>query len=563
MNYYKKCVFFFIFSFCIILKSGYADTTFNAVQQQNIHQQQRQKALKSQLDTIGKDVHAEEEPKVSQSLTFIDTPSCLLIKQVLLEQDRDIARRLSVQHVANQAVGHCMSSHNIKVAVINLQNKLIASGYITSGVILPEQNVGEGQLRIKISSGKIGKLFLLKDADKYVHIANTFPTQQGKRLNLRDIEQGLENMQSIPGSEVHINLLPAAEPDTTDVAIERYQSSFWRLASWIDDSGSRASGRYQAGIAFYLDNPTSLNDLFYISATHDLHNNAAFGSRSTAVNYTAPYGYWSFNLYASKSQYHQQLSGDFSDFRYQGKDQVTSGKISRILHRGAQQKTTLSTQLIKRNAHYYVADVELELQKIDTTQLRLELAHRHYLRDAVIDSSLGFQRNVRWLGSQQTAEAQAGTASDISRIVTLDLQALVPFHIADLSLSWQPHYYQQYTADTLVSQDQISMGNRWSVRGFDGENTLTGDRGWYFSNTLNLDLSQTGNHQLYSGMDYGRVSQFNQSWGTGKAIAGAVIGIKGQQWHTGYDLFAGIPVIKPNDMLTDNLTLGMTLQWMY
>jgi len=553
---------FLIFLFYFIIGTTQATSIAGDMQQQNAHQQERQKALQSQLDTVGKDVRSEPFPGLNQPLKFVNSSSCLKIKRVLIEKGDDIPHWLPLQRIADNAIDHCMNAQNIKVTAIILQNKLIASGYITSRIDLPKQNVKNGELKIKVISGSIGRIYLQKGADKYVHISNTFPTHDENILDLRDIEQGLENMQGIPGTDVHINLIPAAEGQKTDIAIDRYQHSFWRVTSWVDDTGGKSTGRYQAGIALYLDNPTSLNDLFYISATHDLHNRSRFGSKSSSLNYTVPYGYWSFNLYASESQYHQALSGTFSDFQYRGKNRVMSGKINRVLHRGAQQKTTLSTQVIKRNANYHVADVELELQRVDITNLRFDLAHRHYIRDAVIDADLGFQRNVRGFGSQQP-QATSDIVSDSSRIITLDLQAMVPFQLAGMAMSWQPHYYQQYTPDTLITQDQLSIGNRWSVRGFDGENTLIGNNGWYLSNTINIDLPPSWNNQLYAGIDYGQVSRINQNWVPGHAITGGVLGIRVVKWQTSYDFFAGIPIEKPHEMMADNFTLGFALQWMY
>ena len=547
----------------LVTKSAFPANPVANIQQQNANQQEQQKALQSQLDTTGKDVRSEPAPDIIKGQKYLDEPDCLKIKDVQLDKDGAVPHWLPLQRIANQAVGHCMNASNIKTIAITLQNKLIASGYITSRTELPEQNVKDGDLKIKVVSGLIGNIFLQDGSDKYVHVTNTFPTHKGKILDLRDLEQGLENMQGIPTTDVHINLLPSSEEGKSDVAIDRSQQSFWRVAGWADDSGSRSTGRYQAGLALYLDNPTSLNDLFYISASHDLQDSHTKGNKSTSLNYTVPFGYWSFNVYASENKYHQALVGDYSNYQYRGNNKVVIGKVSRVVHRGAQQKTTFSTQVIKRDAHYHIGDTEMELQRLDLTNLRFDLAHRHYLRNSVVDADLSFQRNVRWFGSKETASSKYGEASDISRIVTLDLQAQVPFELAGLAMSWQPRYYQQYSPDQLITQDQFNIGNRWTVRGFNGENTLMGDRGWYFSNTINIDMPQSWNNQLYVGVDYGRVSHINQEWVTGKSISGGTIGFRGMKWKTGYDVFAGAPISKPKGLVTDHLTLGFTLQWMY
>ena len=441
MFFYSRRLVLVICSLFFLPVVGHSDNNLNNLQQQSHHQQDRQQALQKQLSATGKDVLSDADQPIqkNQSLQFVDddVASCTKIKEVILEKDSDMPRWSLLQRLANKSIGHCMNPHNIKAIAIILQNKLIAAGYITSRSDLPAQNVSNGTLRIKFISGRMGHLFFHEDAKKNVSLSSAFPTKNGKILNLRDIEQGMENMQSLPDTAVHINLIPSQEAGKTDVEIERQQNSFWHLAGWIDNSGSKSTGRYQGGMALYLSNPLHLNDLLYLSATHDLHRTAKFGSKSSAISYSVPYGYWSLNLFASESKYHQPLGGEFSAFQYRGQDRFLSGTISRVLHRGAQQKTTFSTQIIRRNTRYHVADVELELQKMDSTLLRFDLAHRHYVRDSVLDADLGFQRNVHWFGGKKTAAEEFGLASELSRIITLDLQATVPFSFAGLSMSWQ------------------------------------------------------------------------------------------------------------------------------
>ncbi|MCZ5035288.1 hypothetical protein O5967_11185 [Escherichia coli] len=49
----------------------------------------------------------------------------------------------------------------------------------------------------------------------------------------------------------------------------------------LDDSGTRSTGRYLGGITFSLDNPFSLSDLLYVSATHNFPHYGGKGSKTT------------------------------------------------------------------------------------------------------------------------------------------------------------------------------------------------------------------------------------------------------------------------------------------
>ncbi|WP_180297458.1 ShlB/FhaC/HecB family hemolysin secretion/activation protein, partial [Snodgrassella alvi] len=107
-----------------------------------------------------------------------------------------------------------------------------------------------------------------------------------------------------------------------------------------------------------------------------------------------------------------------------------------------------------------------------------------------------------------------------------------------------------------------SIGGRYTVRGFDGEVTLMGERGWYWNN--NLSWQYLGTHQVYLGLDVGHVAGPATEMQLGKTLAGAVIGFKGQmkaggQWY--YDIFAGKPIYKPQYFRTANTTVGFSLNY--
>ncbi|MDO6928851.1 ShlB/FhaC/HecB family hemolysin secretion/activation protein, partial [Acinetobacter baumannii] len=59
----------------------------------------------------------------------------------------------------------------------------------------------------------------------------------------------------------------------SDIQIARSLAKKWQLGAWLDDAGSKASGRYQAGGALYLYDLTTLNDVLYLSGGGDIEFN--------------------------------------------------------------------------------------------------------------------------------------------------------------------------------------------------------------------------------------------------------------------------------------------------
>src|SRR5690606_1660412 len=75
------------------------------------------------------------------------------------------------------------------------------------------------------------------------------PAAPGDLLNLRAIEQGLENLKRAPTAEADVQVdpsgAPGAGPGESDLVVSYVQPRQWRLALSLDDSGTRATGRTQ------------------------------------------------------------------------------------------------------------------------------------------------------------------------------------------------------------------------------------------------------------------------------------------------------------------------------
>jgi len=97
------------------------------------------------------------------------------------------------------------------------------------------------------------------------------------------------------------------------------------------------------------------------------------------------------------------------------------------------------------------------------------------------------------------------------------------------------------------------------VRGFDGEQTLAGERGAYLRNTLTLPLGMVA---PYLGADLGRVAGPSTQAGH-RQLAGAVLGLRGSYGGLSWDLFAGRRIHAPRGFDTEQPTTGFQLIYQY
>lgn len=527
---------------------------------QFIIQQQRQRAIEQQLTPPVPDVRLSEPSSAYGRIDFPTETPCFAIQRVEISGKDALPRWLPLQHIASQAEGRCLGGKGINLLMSTLQNRIVDHGWITTRVLAPSQDLKSGTLKLALVPGNIRHVKLTDDSDDYIQLYSAFPAHEGKLLDLRDIEQGLENLQRLPTVEANMEIVPGEKPGESDVVITRKQSKMWRLGLSLDDSGTETTGRYQGGATLSLDNPFSLSDLLYVSASHDLDNKGGKGSKNYTGHYSVPFGYWMLGITGSDYDYHQTVAGDNADYRYSGKSKNLNVQLSRVLHRSGSQKTSFTYEVMGRETRSYIDDTEVGVQRRQTAAWRAGLQHRHYIGQATLDAGISYQRGTRWFGAQPAPEEYVGEATALSKIIQLSAGLDLPFELGSQHFRYNVQYQRQSSNTPLTPQEQFAIGNRWTVRGFDGERTLSASHGWYVRNDIAW-RTPVPNQELYLGADYGEVGGYSSEPLIGKHLAGGVVGLRGSAFNTGYDLFAGRPFSKPDGFRTSSATLGFNLNW--
>jgi hemolysin activation/secretion protein len=395
-----------------------------------------------------------------------------------------------------------------------------------------------------------------------------FPTGPGKLLNLRDLEQGLEQMKRIPSQDVDMQIVPGETPGESDVVISVKRSKPWKLTGTLDDSGAKGTGKLQAGLNLSVDNPLGLNDLFNIGITTDADRKA--GQRGTTGNnvyYAVPAGYWNFAVSGSTYDYHQQVAGANETFVSSGKSRNLELKIAQLFQRDQVQKNSWQFKLGKRWSHGYVADTEIQKQNLDTTFAEVAWVHTHYFGSAQLDLTVANKWGVGWFNGQTYAKDVLGQEDPSTNnlhytLQTIDATLSVPFKIASQPLTYIGTFRGQLSRSQLNLIDQFSIGNRYTVRGFDGELTLAGERGFFLRNELNLPIANSG-QSAYIGLDVGKVYGPSVQYLLGDKLAGAAIGVRGGLFGLAYDVFSSWALYKPEGFSTAMPAVGFNLSYQY
>ncbi|MBR8216274.1 ShlB/FhaC/HecB family hemolysin secretion/activation protein [Burkholderia vietnamiensis] len=472
-----------------------------------------------------------------------------------LPMDRFAFAREWLEHYT----GQCAGKQGLDVLVKALSQDILSRGYITTRLLLPEQDLSSGTLKVSLIPGVIRHV---RFADEKLRGTwkTAFPTGDGEVLNLRDLEQGLEQMKRVTSQDVSMQIVPGDQPGESDVVLDVKRGKPWTVVASIDNSGTRATGKLQGNLSIGIDNPLGLNDVFNVGVSQDLEfGDKRLGSHGWNGFYSIPWGYWTATVAAYTNTYYQQIAGVNQTFVASGNSKTIDFKLARVLARSQNDVFGGYVRLSRRFGQSFIEDTEIPQQRRNNTFFEFGLTDRHYFDGAQFDGSLAFRQGVGGLGARDDILAAGGGPTYRFKMAVLDANLSVPFAIAKQPFRYVTSIHGQYTGNSLYYIDDLTIGSRYTVRGFDGETMLAAARGLYWRNELQMPIGQTG-QAIYAGLDYGRV------WGpqpvvlVGTQLAGAVIGVKGSVSTRfggyGYDLFAGTPVYKPSGFPTARVTVG-------
>lgn len=496
------------------------------------------------------------------TLPFPSETPCFELREVAWEGEPP---PVALRHQADRAAGACLGGQGLKILQEHLTATLIERGQMTARVLIPEQSLRDGQLILRYLPGRISAV----QADPSIGWWRTVvPTGVGGELNQRDLDQALENIRRLSGqADATIDIIPGPGLGESDIRIQPGSGKRWHGYVGGDNGGLQSIDRNQLYAGLTLDSPLFLYD--QLSASWS--SNAGWrdhdsNTRAASVNYSLPVGYWMVFAGASQSTYRQAIAGFGEPIIYGGTTKQIQAGLSVTPYRGPSYKGTASLALLRKRTSSQLNDVPIAVQRRDVTGYEFSYGHRHYLGRAVLDIGGGVRGTVPQWSEQPGYVYGDPDWNGRSTILTANAGVYLPFRLGTQSLSYQGRWQIQHAKTAITPADYFTIGNRYTVRGFDGQMTLAGEDGWYWRNDLSLDLEpliRAPGHQVYTALDAGRVGGPSSRYLSERTLVGAALGVRGRlrlpHVTAGYDLSAGWPLKKPDALKTASTVYSLAV----
>lgn len=539
----------------------------DATAQELLRQQERERQLREQQERTPDARLPWGKPAVATRLPQDESP-CFPIRKIALDGQwsKNFEWALAAANPAEDpAVGRCLGTAGINLVMSRIQDAIIARGYVTTRVLAAPQDLKSGTLRLTAIPGRVREIRFSDGIDRRVSLVNAVPIQPGDVLNLRDIEQALENLQRVPTVAADIQIVPAegdgAAPGESDLVITWQQHRPFRATVSLDDAGSQTTGKLQAGATMSLDNLLGWNDLLYFNAGHDVFNGDARGTSNWTAHFDVPARHWLLGTTVSDYDYRQTVIGPFQSYVYSGSSRNAEVRASRMVFRNARSKLSLYGRVWWRESDNFIDDVEIDVQRRRMAGWEAGLTHKQFMGAATLDADIAYRRGTGAFRALAAPEEPFGEGTSRLKLITADAQLTAPFQIGQQRMRYIGAWRAQWNRTPLVPQDRFSIGGRYTVRGFDGEASLIGERGWLLRNDIGLMLG--GGQEFYVAVDHGHVSGPASAQQLGCDLTGFALGLRGSWSGFYWDGFVGAPLSKPQGFPTAYTTFGFSMNWSF
>lgn len=538
--------------------------------EQRLEQERIQEKYENSKDSYQKDTKIEVD---KNELKFY-------ISKINLFDDKNLLNEIEKENILSKYENKKLGSTDISNILVELTNRLIEKGYVTSTASLSENNnLNSETLNLKIISGKIEKIILNED-DSLDKLKKYFlvSTKEEKVLNVRDLDTTTENFNYLEANNMTMEIIPSDKENYSIIKLKNEMKDKFTISLLSNNYGEdNQNGIWRGGTSINIDSPLGIGDRVYFSYM-TVHKKKADRSwkrttESLKPGEILPIGPKGYDPAKDTLPYKREL--DLYNFRYTMKfrdytlslgssrsenissfytpttiyDMETmsssfSVNLDKILWRNQKSKLSLGVGLKRKHNKSYIEDTLLSDRILTIGDISLNGTTVFY--SGIFGITLDYERGLRALGASNTPKTEFKKYS-------LNLNYYKPL---TKKLVYRFNTLTSHSKDVLYASEKQSIGGVGSVPGYHRRGNIMGDRAIEIENELSykiIDSEKMGRLSPYISYSYGTVRNNKNPSVYGKGyVSGASIGLRYSMKYLDIDLayakaLSHSSYIKPRD----------------
>lgn len=533
------------------------------IREQTLENVNKEKWINNEIMNNNKNIVDEDSISDSE----VASGKKFFIKEILIENDDKYAKSTQRNAIIKKFENKELGKPEILELVKELTDFYIGNGYSTTLLTIKEGNLNSQKITLKVLWGKISNV-LVGDKEptlsQKMRIYDAFPFFKDKILNVSDIDQALDNLLRVSYG-TKISITPDVNEGYSNLNFEDMEYDYFNLGLKLNNSGRKESGWNQYSGTMAINNLIGFNDILNFYYGYNDLKQKTDSQRSWSLSYSIPVGYWSFDTSYYRSEYEKIIGGNFGGYSSDGNSERYSNRINRVLFRNNNHKLSAYTSIEVKNNLNRIQDRIIDVSSKRYSNITLGINDVTTIWDGGTYWDLSLTKGTPWFGSAWINDPDLkGFDIDFNKINGLLSWSKRIHQFEIVSINYDLTTSFQLSRDVLVSDQNISIGDEYSVRGFK-EDSISGNNGGYISNTVKFPfyINKFSGVSIvpFAGYDVGYVKNNCSKYVnecSGEFISGGVVGLRLNQQYVSSSLSAGWPITKPKSLRNreiDNLAV--------
>jgi hemolysin activation/secretion protein len=461
--------------------TGIALQNQDTIQLRNQMEDER-RAMERKKQQIAREAESLMLQRSEQEKSSGANEKTVFVKKIeVVDNKKNITKKLNkiIQDFENRS----LTKTDIENIQIRLQNLYMEKGYVTARVYIDFSRIDDGVLLFAVIRGRLDKIIFSDGKKHCMEKFTAFPFTQKRILNIRDIEQGMEQMNRLASNNVTMDIIPGEKENETIIEIRNQKTTRNRLNLGVDNSGMRES-QYRYSIGMENDNVFKLNDSFYVNYSAGMADSKETYNRNLYAAFAVPFGYWRVNSAYSRSDYLNTVEGIAGKIASSGStDDIRLG-LERILMRGQFYKTNIGAGINKKTTESYLNGEFLKVGSRVLAPAELYFDNTFYMKKGSAFARFSYVKGLNALGAtKDPADIQDGEPKAQYQKITFSGYFSRRQTIFKFPLNYSLSARGQYGFDDLFGSEQFSPMIRALKDG-----SIAAETGYSINNDLKANL---------------------------------------------------------------------------
>lgn len=199
-------------------------------------------------------------------------------------------------------------------------------GYLTTTVYLPEQEIKDGIVEIRIVEGKMGELKV--EDNRWTSdslIRRFFHSKKNEILNLKALEKDILRLNKRSDFDVKTVISPGKEPGTSDITLKIDDQNPNHIGVGYDNQGTRLVGKLRNSLSLRGSNLSGRGDTMFLNSSY---SSLSFGQ---SLVYELPLDTYGTQLGFEYTYYKMRLGKEYKDSDIRGKTFIYTPYLTKEL----------------------------------------------------------------------------------------------------------------------------------------------------------------------------------------------------------------------------------------